>query len=419
MDLDSSLKNKDPKALPLVVQKFGGTSVGSLELIGRVADLVKATGLEQRNVVVVSAMAGQTNSLVAMAREISKQPDGRAYDMLLASGEQISCALVAMALNERGCPAVPLLGFQVGIETDDLFMKAHIQSIRSGLIETYLERGLTPVIAGFQGVFRPTADESYITTLGRGGSDTSAVAIAAALNADRCDIFTDVDGVYTADPRFVPDARRIRKISFSEMMELASLGAKVLHMRSVELAAKFGLPLRVLSTFAPERGGTSVVKDNTMIESPVVSAVTTDSAECLLALRVPAQDAVSPGKYFRPLADAGINVDVIVQTPPDAQNISTISFTVPREEGPKAEKLLAKYSARIQRESTVKLSIVGIGMRTHSGVAARMFETLEKAKIGIHLITTSEIKVSVLIDESQRENALRVMHDLFELGSEK
>lgn len=402
-----------------VVQKFGGTSVGSLELIGRVADLVKASGGAQQNVVVVSAMAGQTNQLVAMAREISKNPDGTAYDMLLASGEQVSCALLALALTERGVPAVPLLGFQVGIETDDLFMKAHIQQIRTEVLEAYLSRGITPVIAGFQGVFRPTSGESYITTLGRGGSDTSAVAIAAALKADRCDIFTDVDGVYTADPRHVPTARRIREITFSEMMELASLGAKVLHMRSVELAAKFELPLRVLSTFAPERGGTNVVKENFMLESPVVSAVTTDSAECLLALRVPAKDAAYPAKFFRPLADAGINVDVIVQTPPDQQNLSTISFTVPREEGLKAEKLLVKYQARIQRESTVKLSIVGIGMRTHSGVAAQMFEALEKAQIGVHLITTSEIKVSVLIDEARREEALRLLHELFALGVEK
>ncbi len=400
----------------LVVQKFGGTSVGSLERISKVADLVKTTSVTQKNVVVVSAMAGQTNKLVEMARELSVNPLPEAYDMLLASGEQVACALLAIALNEKGIKAIPLLGFQVGIETDDLFSNARIQNIRSAVLNRYISEGVVPIVAGFQGMKQDENGETFITTLGRGGSDTSAVAIAAALKADRCDIFTDVDGVYTADPRIVKDAKVIERITFSEMMELASLGAKVLHMRSVELAAKYELPLRVLSTFSPFEKGTTLVKDMNMLESPVVSSITTDSAECLLSVRVPEAEAQYPARFFRPLASAGVNVDVIVKTPADKNALCTLSFTVPRQEGPRAREILGAYPVQIERESTVKLSIVGIGMRTHSGVAATMFETLEKLEIPMHLITTSEIKVSVLIDEIHREKAIRALHDVYSLA---
>ncbi len=399
-----------------MVQKFGGTSVGSLERIAKVADLIALKEQTEQNVVVVSAMAGQTNKLVEMAYELSAQPDPTAYDMLLASGEQVSCALVAIALSQRGIPAVPLLGFQVGIETDDLFTKARIQNIRTDLLKKYLEAGVVPVIAGFQGVRKNDEGESFITTLGRGGSDTSAVAIAAAIQASRCDIYTDVVGVFTADPRIVPQARVIKEISFSEMMELASLGAKVLHMRSVELAAKFDLKLRVLSTFDPEGGATTILKESEMLESPVVSSITSDSAECLLALTLKESEARYPAKFLRPLADAGINVDVIVKTAPDAEGLCNVNFTVPRDEGKKALELLATSKARIQKENVVKVSIVGIGMRTHSGVAATLFESLEKIQVPSLLITTSEIKVSVLIDAVDKDKTVATLHDVFKLA---
>lgn len=399
----------------LVVQKFGGTSVGSLERINKVADLICRQEHVEQNVVVVSAMAGQTNKLVEMAHELSPRPDPTAYDMLLASGEQVSCALLAIALEKRGKRAVPLLGFQVGIETDSLFTKARIQNIRTEILARYLAQGIIPVIAGFQGVKMNDEGESFITTLGRGGSDTSAVAIAAALKAARCDIYTDVVGVFTADPRVVPEAHVIKELSFPEMMELASLGAKVLHMRSVELAAKYDVVLRVLSTFEPDVASTTIKKESDMFESPVVSSVTTDSAECLLALRVQEKAARYPAKFLRPLADAGVNVDVIVKTNPDAQGFCNLNFTVPREEGKRAQELLKGFDLRIEKDAVVKLSIVGIGMRTHSGVAAQMFEALERIEVPTYLITTSEIKVSVLIEAEHKDKAVRELHQVFKL----
>ncbi len=398
-----------------VVQKFGGTSVGSLERIQNVAKLIAETIPQQKNVVVVSAMSGETNKLVEMAYKLSPTPMLEGYDFLLASGEQVTCALLSIALGELGISAKPLLGLQVGIETDPLFSKARIQMIKTQLIQNCLDQGIVPIIAGFQGVHHKSAIESVITTLGRGGSDTSAVAIAAALKADRCDIFTDVDGVYTADPRHVKNARRIQQLSFSEMMELASLGAKVLHMRSVELAAKFNIPLRVLSTFNPHEGGTLFTQDS--LESPVVSAITTDAAETLLSIEMSAAEAVYPAKYFKPLADAGINVDVIVKTPPHVNQRCSVHFTVPQSDGEQALKLLTQFNPQIDQKAVVKLSIVGIGMRTHSGVAAKLFEALEAAQIPMHLITTSEIKVSVLIDQSHVKTALVLVHDLFQLGN--
>jgi aspartate kinase len=404
--------------MQLVVQKFGGTSVGSIERIRNVARLVAESSQKERCVVVVSAMAGQTNKLVELAMQISDRPNKEAYDMLLASGEQVSSALLAMALDELGFPATPLLGFQAGIETTELFTRARILRMDTQLIEQVLSESRIPVIAGFQGVTRASGS-TKITTLGRGGSDTSAVAIAVALKAARCDIYTDVDGVYTADPRLVPKARRIPNMCFDEMMELASLGAKVLHMRSVELAAKYKMPLRVLSTFAPEQGGT--VFQSESLESPVVSAITSDSAEALLTLRMSEAAAYFPNLYFKPLAEAGINVDVIVRSVADDQGQASISFTVPRDQGTHALELLRKSfptdDALLRPGSVVKVSIVGIGMRTHSGVAAKMFDVLAANKIPVHLITTSEIKISVLLDEKDKALAVQKLHDAFELGS--
>jgi aspartate kinase len=398
--------------MQLIVQKFGGTSVGSLERIRDVAALVKKTSAHQQNIVVVSAMAGQTNKLVAMSGQLSARPLPEAYDMLLASGEQVSCALLAIALSEIGVKARPLLSFQIGIKTNDFFTNARIEHINGELLRKHVDEGFVPVVAGFQGVSE-AGGHQRITTLGRGGSDTSAVALAVAARADRCDIYTDVDGVYTADPRIVPQARKIDRMSFDEMMELASLGAKVLHMRSVELAAKWGMPLRVLSTFHPDHTGSTFMKESDLLESPVVSSITSDSSECLLSARITENEARFPGRLFRPLADAGVNVDVIVKSSPDSHGHCTLSFTVPRAEGDRALALLAQYRPEKLLENMAKVSIVGIGMRTHSGVAAKMFEALERLEIPVHLITTSEIKVSVCIDESQREKAIRGLHHAF------
>ena len=401
---------------PIVVQKFGGTSVGSIERIRDVARIVKASSQYQNNVVVVSAMSGTTNRLVEMGSQMSSHPEPQALDMLLASGEQISCALLAMALADMNVASEPLLAFQAGIETDSLFGKARIRRIDEAPLERIIARGKVPIVAGFQGVSQQ-GGQSLITTLGRGGSDTSAVALAIALKATRCDIFTDVDGVYTTDPRIVPEARRLDRISFEEMMELASLGAKVLHMRCVELAAKYKMPLRVLSTFDPEGNGTTLMDTTEDLESPAVSSITADSAESLLTVKVPEDLAKYPARFFKPLASAGINVDVIVKSPPDESGNSTLSFTVPRLDCDRAKSLLSKFALKVQRESVVKVSIVGIGMRTHSGVAAKMFETLEAAQIPVELITTSEIKVSVLLDEAHKNEAIRQLHKAFDLGS--
>jgi len=398
----------------LVVQKFGGTSVGSIERIRNVAQIIKSTAQSQNNIVVVSAMAGSTNKLVEMSQEMSHKPQPEAYDMLLASGEQVSCALLSMALTDIGVKALPLMAFQAGIETDHSSTQAKIARINPKIISSYLNDGYTPIIAGFQGISH-NGKQSIVTTLGRGGSDTSAVAVAVALKATRCDIFTDVDGVYTADPRIVPEAKRIDKISFSEMMELASLGAKVLHMRSVELAAKYQMPLRVLSTFQPNEKGTTLMNPEDLLESPVVSSVTSSANETLMSVRVSDEVAQYPAKFFRPLADKKINVDVIVKTPQNSNNRSTISFTVPSQDTAMAIEALKPHEVDVHQEPISKVSIVGLGMTTHHGVAATMFETLEKANIPIFLVSTSEIKISVLIASSLKDDAVRAIHRAFQL----
>lgn len=401
----------------IVVQKFGGTSVGNIERIRAVAELVKKNSQDQSLVVVVSAMAGQTNQLVDWAKELSAEPKLEAYDMLLASGEQVTCALLAIALENIGVKAVPLLGFQVGIETDELYSKAKIQNIKTDVLKNLMDQGEIPIVAGFQGVHHQNSRPT-LTTLGRGGSDTSAVAIAVALKAKRCDIYTDVDGVYTADPRAVPDAKKIERVTFSEMMELASLGAKVLHMRCVELAAKHAMPLQVLSSFKPEIAGTFIVGEDAMLESSVVTAITSDSAQALLELRLPEKLAQFPAPYFRSLANEGINVDVIVKSPVGPDGHCSVSFTVPKEDERRAHKLLEKFQVKTADQSLVKVSIVGLGMHTHSGVAASMFEVLEKAQIPVFLVSTSEIKVSVLIPESAKNQAVKLLHEAF-IGSDE
>jgi aspartate kinase len=399
---------------PLVVKKFGGTSMGSIERIRGVAQIIVESLNKESTVVVVSAMSGQTNKLIEMGFEMSAEPKPEALDFLLASGEQVSCALLSMALNDLGVNSAPLLGFQAGILTDPHSTAAKILTIDGDKLHSLVKKGIVPVIAGFQGIAEKDG-HSQITTLGRGGSDTSAVAVAIAMKASRCDIFTDVDGIFTGDPRVIPNAKHIETMSFEEMMELASLGAKVLHMRSVELAAKYKMPLRVLSTFNPHFKGSLLMDSREILESPVVSAVTADQPESLLAIRVAENQARFPSHFFKPLADAGINVDVIVKSSPDNQSTSTISFTVPRLQAAKARELLSRDQAWIEKESVVKISIVGIGMRTHSGVASKMFETLEKENIPIYLISTSEIKVSVLIEENHKNLALQSIHKAFDL----
>lgn len=405
--------------MALIVQKFGGTSVGSIERIENVAKIV-ANEMKKGNqvMVVVSAMAGETNRLVALAQGISPEPNRIAMDMILASGEQVSCGLLAVALEKQGIKAMPMLAFQAGIKTNEIFSDARIESIRSDLLRSYIDKGVVPIVAGFQGIHED--DENgfeYITTLGRGGSDTSGVALAAALDADRCDIYTDVPGVYTADPRVVKKAKAISEISFAEMMELASLGAKVLHMRSVEIAAKYEVPLRVCSTFEPEKAGTLIVGEEAMIEAPVVSSVTSSIAECLIQMKIKDSDAQFPARIFKPLADAHINVDIILKSAPSARGNSTFSVSVPRTEMSKSLELLKPYSPRVILEKAAKVSIVGVGMKSHSGVASKMFEALERIDVPVQLITTSEIKVSVVIAEKDVERSLIELHTVFGLDA--
>lgn len=415
----------------VVVQKFGGTSVGTTERILNVAKILMQTQARGRGVVgVVSAMAGETNRLVDLATKINPQPWSREYDMLLASGEQVAVALVSLAINSLGGKARPFLGHQIGIQTDSIYSRARIKAIDSSVLERELSRGVIPVVAGFQGV----DVENNITTLGRGGSDTSAVALAAALSKTHkveCDIFTDVDGVYTTDPRICPRARRIDVMSYEDMMELASLGAKVLQIRSVELAAKYKVPLRVCSSFdtsASSTDGTlildeAIVGEMTSMEHVVVSGIAADANDAKITLLNLPDRVGLASEIFGPLAQASVVVDVIVQTTSSEGKLS-LSFTVPKLDLAKATELLRdKFQPQfpkmeIQTQTNLaKVSVVGVGMRHHPGVAAQMFEVLAAAKINIHLITTSEIKISVLIDEAHMKDAVSRLHSAFGLDS--
>lgn len=415
----------------LIVQKFGGTSVGSVDRILHVARKMLETQRQGHQVVgVVSAMSGETNRLVELATKINPQPWSKEYDMLLASGEQVSVALVAMAINAlaQAPKARGLLGHQLGILTDSVYSKARIQGINTKLLLAELEKGVIPVVAGFQGV----DVENNITTLGRGGSDTSAVAIAAALQegvgaAVDCEIYTDVDGVYTTDPRLCARARKLKTITYDEMMELAGLGAKVLQIRSVELAAKYRVPLHVRSSFDPVEG-TRVIAEGSKMEQVVVAGIAADLSDAKITIMNLTDRPGLAHQIFAPLAEAAIVVDVIVQTTsmPDAatgtENGSNLSFTVPKLDLPRAletvEKILRPLYPKmsITSESNLaKVSIVGVGMRHHPGVAAKMFGVLAQAGINIRLISTSEIKVTVLIDESKAKQAVECLHTAFEL----
>jgi aspartate kinase len=405
----------------LIVQKYGGTSVANTERIKAVAErVVKSAKEGNRVVVVVSAMSGETDKLINMAQQVSSNPNEREMDLLLSSGERVTSALTAMAIEELGHKAMAFTGRQMGIITDKVHMRAKIEKIASERAEKALSENYVLVIAGFQGI----TENEDVTTLGRGGSDLSAVAIASALNADLCEIYTDVDGVYTTDPNIVPDARKLEKISFEEMLELASLGAKVLQTRSVEFAMKYGVPVIVRSSFNNNQG-TLVTKEDEDMEKVVVSGVAYDKNQTKITVTgVPDKPGIA-ATIFKNIADAGIVVDMIVQNVSSDGKDADISFTLPRTDSKKALKLTKEIANELGakvvtlREDISKISIVGVGMRTHSGVAAQMFETLAKHGINIIMISTSEIKVSCIIDLKYTELAVRVLHDAFGLAESR
>jgi aspartate kinase len=402
-----------------IVMKFGGTSVGDTDRIRNAAAKVAAEAKAGNEVaVVVSAMSGETNRLVELTRAASPMHDAREYDTVVAAGEQVTIGLLAMVLQEMGVEARSWLGWQIPIHTTDVHSAARITSIETDEIISRFEQGQVAVVAGFQG----RAPNGRITTLGRGGSDTSAVALAAALKADRCDIYTDVDGVYTTDPRIVPAAKKLDKITYEEMLELASLGAKVLQTRSVELAMNHGVRVHVRSSFSDEPG-TLVVDEEEIVEQQMVNGVTYAPNEAKITLRnVPDRPGVSAG-IFGPLADANINVDMIVQNVSEDGASTDLTFTVPRDNLPRTEAVLnglhdtIRWSAMTTDPNVVKVSIVGVGMRSHVGVAKTMFSALADKGINIQVITTSEIKVSVLIADEYTELAVRALHSAFELDA--
>ena len=402
----------------LIVQKYGGTSVGTVERIKAVAERVAETKKQGNDVVViVSAMSGETDKLIGLANEVSQNPEGRELDLLLSSGERISAALTAIAISEHGVNSKSFTGRQVGIITSGTHTQAKIEKITGERVSKAIREGVVPVIAGFQGV----TENSEVTTLGRGGSDLTAVAIAAALKADLCEIYTDVDGVYTTDPNVVPEARKLDRISYDEMLELASLGAKVLQARSVEFAKIYNVPLVVRSSFN-RNPGTLVVKEDNDMEQVVVSGVAYDKNQSkITALAVLDKPGVA-AKLFQAIAGADIIVDMIVQNVSGDGKSTDISFTVPKADSKKAWKITEEIVSAIgaqevkMRDDIAKISIVGVGMRTHSGVAANMFATLAKHNINIMMISTSEIKISCIIDIKYTELAVRILHDVFDLG---
>jgi aspartate kinase len=402
--------------MALIVQKYGGTSVGSVERIQHVADKVLAYRRDGHDVVVVvSAMSGETDRLLGLAREVSPRPEGRELDVLLSTGEQVTIALLAMALEARGCPARSYTGAQVHILTDSAHNKARIRDIDGARVRRDLADGRVVVVAGFQGV----DEHGNITTLGRGGSDTTAVALAAALKADECQIYTDVDGVYTTDPRVVPNARRLERITFEEMLEMASLGSKVLQIRSVEFAGKYNVPLRVLSSFQ-EGPGTLITFEEDGMEQALISGIAFNQNEAQLTiLGVPDQPGVAH-RILGPISDANIEVDMIVQNV-GADATTDFTFTVHRNDYDKALNILQGLSGQLEARQIsgdpriVKISLVGVGMRSHAGIASKMFKALAREGINIRMISTSEIKISVVVDEKYLELGVRALHDAFEL----
>ena len=403
----------------LIVQKYGGSSVADAEKIKNVARRVASSASGHQLVVVVSAMGKTTDGLLNLAAQVSPTPEPREMDMMLATGEQVTIALLAMALQTLGVKARSLTGPQVGMRTDRGHTKARITQINPERARAALEAGEIVVVAGFQGL----SDADEITTLGRGGSDLTAVALAAALKADVCEIYTDVDGVYTADPNIVPDARKLPRVAYDEMLEMASLGAKVLQARSVEFAKKYGVTVHVRSTFKPDPG-TLVTKEESGMEEAVVTGITHDRSQAKISLlRVPDRPGIA-AQVFGAVAAKNVVVDMIVQNI-SRDGFTDISFTLPRADRARAEEVLGALAREIGAQGVVaddrvaKISIVGVGMRSHAGVAARMFETLSGEGINIQMISTSEIAVSCVIEDKYTELAVRALHDVFALGAER
>lgn len=402
--------------MALIVQKYGGTSVGTLERIAAVADEVRAVReLGDDVVVVVSAMSGETNRLLVMAKTLDPHPNPRELDVLLSTGEQVTIALLSICLESKGCPARSYTGGQVHIRTDNAYNKARILDIDHRRVEEDLAKGRVVVVAGFQGV----DEHGNITTLGRGGSDTTAVALAAALSARECQIFTDVDGVYTADPRVVPEARRLDRVTYEEMLELASLGAKVLQIRAVEFARKYNVPLRVLSSFRPGKG--TLIAEEAAMEQPLISGVTCNRDEAkLTVLGVPDRPGIAH-RILGPVAKANIEVDMIVQNVGE-DGTTDFTFTVNRSDYEAALEILKQVAGDLGAREVMgdrriaKVSLVGVAMRSHAGIASRMFEALATEGINIRMISTSEIKISVVVDEKYAELGVRSLHTEFGLG---
>ena len=400
-----------------MVQKFGGTSLANIERIQAVAILIEQSVKSGKEVVaVVSAMAGETQRLIDLAKEVQSEPDPREYDALISSGEQVSVALLAMALKEKNFLSKSYTAFQLGLKTNEIHGKARINSIDTRILHKDLKKGIVPVITGFQGI----NEFGDITTLGRGGSDTSAVALAVALDANECQIYTDVDGVYTTDPRVYDKAKRIDKLSFEEMLELSSLGAKVLQIRSVEFASKFNMPIRVLSSFNKGEG-TLIDKEDENLEEALISGVTHTKNDSKLIIRqVPDVPGIA-AKILSPISKEGIEVDVIVQNVAEDKT-TDFTFTVKDEEADKAAKILNDLSDELGGGSVElakeisKVSVVGVGMKSHAGVAAKMFSALADKNINIDMISTSEIKISVVVSRENAEDAVKALHDAFELG---
>ena len=403
----------------LIVKKFGGTSVANPERIEAVADIVEQTiNAGNRVTVVLSAMGNNTDELISLAKEINPEPDLREYDALLSTGEQVSVALLAMALLKRGIQGKSYTAYQLGIKTNSSHSRARILDVDVNKITKELGEGVVPVITGFQGM----NELGDITTLGRGGSDTTGVALAVALNADECQIYTDVDGVFTTDPRVYDKARLLRNVSFEEMLELSSMGAKVLQLRAVEYASKFNMPVRVLSSFN-QGEGTLVQEEKNIMERPIVSGISSIDTEAKLTIRgVPDIPGVA-AKILGPISDAGIDVDVIVQNI-GADNTTDFTFTVDKSNFSKAETILKDTSSSLgggqveADDDIAKISIVGRGMRANAGVASKMFQALADGEINILMITTSEIKISVVIKRGEMENAIKALHDAFDLDKE-
>ncbi len=406
--------------MALIVQKFGGTSVANIEKIKNVAEkVIKVKQAGHQVVVVLSAMAGETDRLINLAHSATDLPDEREYDSLISTGEQVTVTLLAIVLNAMGCKARSFLGFQVKILTDQAYKKARISLIDTENIKKELKKGTAIVIAGFQGVDK----DNNITTLGRGGSDTSAVALAAALRADQCDIYTDVDGVYTTDPNVCNKARRLEKISYDEMLEMAMMGAKVLQPRSVEMAKKYNVPVYVKSTFS-DKGGTLVTREDKDMEREIISGVTYDRDQVkITVVHVPDQPGVA-ASLFSPLSDKNIFVDMIIQNA-SSEGYTDLTFTVSKKDLKEAQKIVESTAKKVGAkkievdDQVAKISIIGVGMTSHSGVAAKMFKTLAAEGVNIMMISTSEIKISCIIQRKYMELAVSVLHDAFGLDKKK